>query len=107
MATRMALAGTGLALLVSCSSEGAQQQTETGPSSAIVGDGTFKVGTDIEPGTYRSEGNLGGSCEWSRQSRLDGVDVFDNRPDGPQTVEILLGDDAFQTRHCQDWHRVE
>jgi hypothetical protein len=34
------------------------------------------------------------------------VDIFNNPREGPQTVVILGGDDAFQTRHCQEWREV-
>ncbi|MBB5641110.1 hypothetical protein [Cryobacterium roopkundense] len=44
-------------------------------ASAFAGDGTFMVGTDVQPGQYRSEG--GESCYWSRMNAA-GDDTIDN-----------------------------
>jgi hypothetical protein len=63
MTALTAVAGTALLVLMGCSSESSQPHTESGPKRFMIGDGTFRVGTDIEPGTYRSDGNLDGSCQ--------------------------------------------
>ncbi|MCV7312420.1 hypothetical protein H7J89_17630 [Mycobacterium paraffinicum] len=77
-----------------------------GPKTTIESDGTFMVGTDIAPGTYRSAGNYG--CYWARLRSLDTNDIIDNNVnDGPQVVQILPADRAFMTRNCAAWHKVD
>ena len=45
--------------------EGAIKSEETlAASDPMAGDGTFVVGTDVQPGLYRSEG--GSNCYWAR-----------------------------------------
>ena len=41
-----------------------------GPSDTITDDGTWLVGSEVKPGTYRSQ-NFG-DCYWARLSSLDG-----------------------------------
>jgi hypothetical protein len=78
------------------------------PRAEISGDGTFAVGTEMGPGVWRSAGRRDGEqCQWRRVSELDGADIADNtNPDGPQTVQILPGDTAFETKGCQPWSRI-
>lgn len=68
------------------------------------GDGTFKVGIDIQPGTYRSAG--GESCYWERLRGLSGSykDIIANGAgNAPQVVQIEASDVAFKTQHCPVW----
>ncbi len=68
------------------------------------GDGTFKVGSEIQPGTYRSLG--GHSCYWERLRGLSGnfEDVIANGAgDWPQVVKIAPSDLAFRTQGCPTW----
>jgi hypothetical protein len=75
-----------------------------GPKTTIGSNGTFAVGTDIVPGTYRTAG--GNSCYWARLRSLDTGDVIDNNiSDGPQVVRILPSDAAFMTRDCGAWQK--
>ncbi|OBB84227.1 hypothetical protein A5781_01325 [Mycobacterium sp. 852002-30065_SCH5024008] len=76
-----------------------------GPKTTIAANGTFIVGSDIAPGTYRSAGNYG--CYWARLRSLDTGDIIDNNVnDGPQAVQILPTDRAFMTRNCAAWQKV-
>jgi hypothetical protein len=72
-------------------------------ATTIPGDGTFLVGEDIRPGTYRT---AGGSCYWARlkgtSGELDDV-IANGNVTGPTTVTIAPSDDAFQTSGCEDW----
>lgn len=75
--------------------------------SGIPGDGTFRIGADIPPGTYRSVGS--GSCYWARLSGLGGNSseiIANSAADGPQVVQIAPTDVAFKTQGCADWERV-
>lgn len=76
-----------------------------GPKTTIDTDGTFVVGTDIVPGTYRTSGGEG--CYWARLRTLNTGDVIDNNvSDGPQVVRILPSDAAFITRGCGAWQET-
>ncbi len=76
-----------------------------GPKTTIEANGTFIVGSDIAPGTYRSAGKYG--CYWARLRSFDTGDVIDNNVnDGPQVVQILPTDRAFLTRNCAEWQKV-
>lgn len=78
----------------------------------LPGNGTFLVGTDIEPGTYRTPGPDGSrvGCTWDRLSGLSGTDadviVFDGGT-GPLIVTVSESDIAFTTAGCQPWALVE
>jgi hypothetical protein len=75
-----------------------------GPKTTISTNGTYVVGTDIAPGTYRTNGGTG--CYWARLKSLDTGDVIDNNvSDGPQVVQILPSDAAFITRDCGTWQK--
>jgi hypothetical protein len=79
-----------------------------GPAAktTIDGDGTFKVGTDIAPGTYASAGPVDGRvCYWKRTASADaGGHTIDNAMSKkPQVVSIDPTDAAFKTDGCQPW----
>lgn len=73
-----------------------------GPATSFSGDGTFRVGVDIQAGTYRSEG--GAACYWERLRGLSGSieDMIANGVAGPP-VQILPSDVAFKTQACGSW----
>ncbi|MEV0619836.1 hypothetical protein AB0I81_41415 [Nonomuraea sp. NPDC050404] len=66
---------------------------------------TLVVGTDIQPGTYRTTGPSPGfpMCYWARlRTTTDGV-IATGMPTGAATVTIQATDKAFQTGGCADW----
>ena len=72
--------------------------------NTIPGTGTFVVGNDINPGTYRAEARSG--CYWARLSSLNTSDILDNdNADGPVVIEILPSDKALQASDCADFHK--
>ena len=80
----------------------------TGAASvAIEGDGTWEVGSDVEPGVYVAEGGEG--CEWQRISEVGANYVqveargFLARP----VVEIMAGDEQFKSEKCGAWTALE
>ena len=81
-------------------------------ASEIPGDGTFTVGTDVRPGTYRSDGPQGGDisyCEWVRLSGFSGEAgdiIAANGGKGPTTVTIKATDKAFTSTGCKTWHKI-
>jgi hypothetical protein len=75
-----------------------------GPKTTISTNGTYTVGPDIVPGTYRTSG--GNGCYWARLRSLDTGDIIDNNvSDGPQVVQIKPSDAAFITRDCGTWQK--
>jgi hypothetical protein len=69
------------------------------------GEGTFIVGTDIRPGTYRS--SQGDGCYWARLKGFSGtlseIIANDYRSSGRATVTIRAKDKGFTSSRCGDW----
>lgn len=79
----------------------------SGPQTTF-GDGTYRVGSDIEPGTYRAPGTEQ-SCYWARLKDLSGTldaIVASDLAQGPATVSISTSDVAFKTARCGTWTKV-
>lgn len=75
-----------------------------GPATSF-GDGTYLVGTEIAPGTYKTD-NKGGFCYYERLSGVSGSfdDIITNgSPKGPAIIEIPATDKAFKTSGCGTW----
>lgn len=75
----------------------------------IPGDGTFVVGNEVQPGTYKTEGEDGFACYYARladtSGELESI-IANNSPQGPSTVTIDDTDGAFETRGCQPWTKM-
>lgn len=75
------------------------------------GAGTYRVGVEIAPGTYRTRGehsanSAGEGCLWQRLSGLDGTSdqvVAFGSSDGPAVVKIRASDRAFSSKNCARW----
>ncbi|HLX58377.1 MAG TPA: hypothetical protein VKR83_15270 [Ktedonobacteraceae bacterium] len=75
------------------------------PSFAQFGDGTFVVGKDIQPGTYRTRTGSPG-CYFARLSGFGGtVDeiIANANTDNPAIVTIAASDKGFQSTNCGTW----
>ena len=75
-----------------------------------IADGTWRVGTDIQPGLYRTVPEAEGFCYWERLSGLDGTSdsrIVNDIMRGPGYVEIMETDVAFATDGCGTWSKVE
>lgn len=83
-----------------------------GPKTTISNDGTFLVGVDFVPGTYRTTVPASSrNCYWARLSGVSGAfdDIIanENTPSGGQAVvSIPASDKAFQTRGCGTWQKI-
>jgi hypothetical protein len=79
------------------------------PKTIIETDGTYRVGIDILPGTYRSGGTSPegeSDCYWARLRSLKPTDIIDSDiGTGPQVVTIRPSDRAFLTHSCQTWQK--
>jgi len=75
------------------------------PKTTMETDGTYRVGTDIVPGTYRSGTS---DCYWARLNSLNETHIIDsNISTGPQAVMIQPSDRAFLTHSCQPWQKAD
>ena len=75
-------------------------------SKTRFGEGTFIVGTDLKPGTYRNTG--GDFCYWARLRDFRGQlsSIIANDLSSRRTiVTIKSGDTGFQSSGCGDWIR--
>jgi hypothetical protein len=77
----------------------------------IPGDGTFLVGKDIKPGTYRSAGTSSLACTYTRMKDLSGSlgSIIDSgvQSQGPSVVTISPSDGAFKTSGCETWQLAQ
>lgn len=79
-----------------------------GPATSFT-DGTFLVGTDVEPGTYKTPGDdLGLGCYWERAAddtgSMDAI-IANNYSTGPDRVTVASGE-VFKTSGGCDWKLV-
>ncbi len=75
-------------------------------SRTSFGDGKFIIGTDIDPGTYRSE--VGSGCYYARLSGFGGTTdeiIANANASGPALVTIAPTDKGFQSSGCGKWTR--
>lgn len=78
--------------------------TAAAKASEITGNGVYVVGTDIQPGTYKTAG--GTRCYWKKFSLTDDRDIIANDlPGGPTTVTIP-GGIRFETQNCGTWTKI-
>jgi hypothetical protein len=78
-----------------------------GPAVGIADDGTWLVGTDVKPGTYRSSAE--GDCYWARLKNTNGDldSIIANGNGGNQVVTIKSTDKAFESSNgCAPWTKV-
>ena len=75
------------------------------PTFATFTDGTYQVGIDIQPGTYRTQTGSQG-CYYARLKSFSGSldDILaNNNTDDPAIVTILPTDKGFESRNCGTW----
>lgn len=77
--------------------------------SSFEGDGTFVVGEDILPGTYRASASPTGNCYWARLSSIGGNgadNIIENENTSGQTVmQIAPTDAAVEVSGCATFKR--
>lgn len=74
-------------------------------STTRFGAGTYIVGTDIAPGTYRTRGN---GCYWARLRSFTGelnALIANGNPTGQVVVTIKRSDRGFTSTRCGTWSR--
>ncbi|MDH6284748.1 hypothetical protein M2280_006009 [Prescottella agglutinans] len=107
-----AAAGTAIAV----GGAGVASAADTGSldvkAGRILVDGVYRVGFDVQPGTYTTAGAWPGSllpCTWSRVKTLPlgGIATIEHGNSfGPVTVTIDPGDDGFMTAGCRGWSQA-
>lgn len=72
-----------------------------------IGEGTWTVGTDIAPGTYRATEPVGSTCYWgiyATGSNGDDIIANDLPGGGRPSVTLATGQD-FNTTRCGSWEK--
>lgn len=102
-----ALAATGLwASTAIALAEPTTPSPPPGPKTTIDADGTYKVGTDLLPGVYKSAGPIdGGACYWKRSSADKMLD--NGLTKRAPVVVIDPSDTSFTTNDCQVWQLTD
>jgi uncharacterized protein YlxW (UPF0749 family) len=73
--------------------------------NSFDGEGTYVVGDDVSPGTYRAAAT--DNCYWARLSSLNTSDIIDNNnSSGPVVMEIQASDKAIQVSGCGTFHKA-
>jgi len=75
------------------------------PTYVHFGDGTYQVGKDIQPGTYRTRVGSSG-CYYARLKGFGGTldDIIaNNSTDAPAIVTIAATDKGFTSENCGTW----
>jgi hypothetical protein len=81
--------------------------TEVGGLKTSFADGTWLVGKDIKPGTYRTQAQSG--CYWERDRDLSGglnSIIANDNGNGQAIVKIASTDAAFVSQDCGTWQRI-
>ncbi|MGC3905692.1 hypothetical protein ACYB2S_13715 [Corynebacterium variabile] len=109
--TAQELSGAKIMCPLSILEDNSSTETTPTPSDPVRSsfrDGTHAVGTDIQPGTYRSSGS--DMCYWERLSGFGGQleDIIANgNPSGQAIVTIAPTDVAFKSQRCGTWEMVQ
>jgi hypothetical protein len=79
----------------------------TPPPPKQIGNGTYVVGSDIQPGTYHAAGGQG-YCAWIRASDKSGSSIIDlgNTNGGPLTVVVEPSDGSLVIQGTCTFGRV-
>ncbi|BCW78850.1 hypothetical protein [Arthrobacter sp. NicSoilC5] len=87
--------------------EDAVTGAEKAKAANTVADGTWTVGSDIEPGTYRAAAAVGSTCYWGiYQSGTNGSKIIENDiPGGGRPVVTLSPGQDFNSTRCGKWEK--
>jgi hypothetical protein len=87
--------------------EDAVSGAEKQKAASMIREGTWTVGVDIEPGTYRTSADVASGCYWGiYRTGSNGSDIIDNDivTGGRPTVTLSPGQD-FKTSRCGSWSK--
>lgn len=80
---------------------------EKAKAANTIKEGTWTVGVDVEPGTYRANSDVTSSCYWGiYRTGSNGSDIIDNDivSGGRPSVTLSAGQD-FKTSRCGTWSK--
>lgn len=84
---------------------GQKEPSPTNDPNPHFSDGTYQVGKEIQPGTYRTRSNSSG-CYYERMAGFTGElgDILANgNTSAPEVVTILETDKGFKSTRCGVW----
>jgi hypothetical protein len=86
--------------------QGAVKRVEVAPGggASVFADGTWEVGSDIAPGTYRAKG--GGGCYWAILNGPPSGNSDNIEENGGFTANVVVTlseGQWFETNECGDW----
>lgn len=87
--------------------EDAVAGAEKAKAANTIKEGTWTVGVDVEPGTYRANSDVTSSCYWGiYRTGSNGSDIIDNDivSGGRPSVTLSAGQD-FKTSRCGTWSK--
>lgn len=82
--------------------------TENTAPTTGIGEGTFIVNEDVQPGRYKARASGSNSCYWARLKDDSGESdsiIANNISQGSAVVTIKPSDGAFETSGCTTWVR--
>jgi hypothetical protein len=87
--------------------EDAVTQQEKVQAQNTIAEGTWAVGVDVQPGTYRTKDAVSGTCYWGIYSDANGEHIVANDivSGGRPTVTLKNGQ-FFKTSRCGEWGKV-
>jgi hypothetical protein len=87
--------------------EDAVTQQEKVQAQNTINEGTWAVGVDVQPGTYRTKDAVSGHCYWGIYSDANGRNIVANDivTGGRPTVTLKNGQ-FFKNDGCGDWGKV-
>ncbi|MCZ2402038.1 hypothetical protein IV498_02275 [Paenarthrobacter sp. Z7-10] len=87
--------------------EDAVAGAEQKKAANTISDGTWTVGTDLTPGTYRATAPVGSRCYWAiYKSGTNGSDIVENDlPGGGRPAVTLAPGQDFNTARCGSWEK--
>lgn len=85
--------------------EDAVTGAEKTQAANAVADGTWVVGVDIEPGTYKAKADVGSRCYWGIYATgSNGDDIINNDiPGGGLPSVTLAAGQDFKSARCGSW----
>lgn len=87
--------------------EKAVSQQERIQARNTITEGTWAVGVDVQPGTYRTREPVSGDCYWMITSDANGDDIVANDiVTGGRLTVTLSGGQYFTSERCGDWIKV-
>jgi hypothetical protein len=85
-----------------------RHRQERPPAPSGIGEGTYIVGEDLQPGRYQAAADQNGLCYWARLKDDSGDNdsiIANNATSGRASVTISSSDGAFETSGCTTWVR--